>query len=96
MIAARHLDPCFGFLHDGKKPGRYSLAWDAIEVLRPALADAVFEYAAGREFERSEFMSQAGVVRLSSHIAKECAAIAMETMSIAMLVQTVKKIENGL
>ena len=38
VIAARGLDPCFGFLHDGKKPGRYSLAWDAIEVLRPSTA----------------------------------------------------------
>ena len=31
VIAAKGLDPYFGFLHDGRKPGRYSLAWDAIE-----------------------------------------------------------------
>jgi CRISP-associated protein Cas1 len=34
-IVAVGLDPCFGFLHDGRKPGRLSLVWDAIEPLRP-------------------------------------------------------------
>jgi CRISPR/Cas system-associated endonuclease Cas1 len=48
VIAARGYDPCFGFLHDGRKPGRYSFAWDAVEVLRPALAEAVFRYARER------------------------------------------------
>ena len=32
------LDPCVGFLH-GDRPGRYSLALDMMEELRPALAD---------------------------------------------------------
>lgn len=32
------LDPCVGFLH-GDRPGRYSLAMDMMEELRPALAD---------------------------------------------------------
>jgi CRISPR/Cas system-associated endonuclease Cas1 len=77
VIAARHLDPCFGFLHDGRKPGRYSLAWDTIESLRPGLATAIFDYAGAREFERGEFASQDGVVRLSSHVAKECAAVVL-------------------
>jgi CRISPR/Cas system-associated endonuclease Cas1 len=53
IITARGYDPCFGFLHDGKKPGRYSFAWDAIETLRPALATAIFEYAAARAEIRS-------------------------------------------
>jgi len=92
IITARGYDPCFGFLHDGKKPGRYSFAWDAIETLRPALATAIFEYAAAQEFERADFMSQDGVVRLSSHIARECATLVLETLPIKMLVQAVKKI----
>ncbi|MBD5555356.1 MAG: type I-C CRISPR-associated endonuclease Cas1 [Roseburia sp.] len=32
------LDPCVGFMH-GDRPGRYSLALDMMEELRPALAD---------------------------------------------------------
>jgi hypothetical protein len=96
VIAARHLDPCFGFLHDGRKPGRYSLGLDAVEVLRPELAEAVFRYAGEREFERAEFMSQGGVVRLSSHIAKECAGMVLKAMPINRLVEAVKKIERML
>jgi CRISPR/Cas system-associated endonuclease Cas1 len=96
VIAARGYDPCFGFLHDGKKPGRYSFAWDAIEVLRPELAKAVFGYAREREFERAEFMSQGGVVRLSTAIANECMALVLKTMPVKMLVDTVKKIERML
>ena len=64
VICARGLDPCFGFLHDGKKPGRYSLAWDAVEVLRPGIAEAVFDYARGRVFKRADFAQQDGVVRI--------------------------------
>jgi CRISPR/Cas system-associated endonuclease Cas1 len=96
VIAARGYDPCFGFLHDGKKPGRYSLAWDAIEPLRPELAAAVFEYAGGRKFERAEFMSQAGVVRLSTHVARECTGVALKTMPITTLVDAVRRIEGRL
>jgi CRISPR associated protein Cas1 len=29
-IVAMGLDPCFGFLHDGRKPGRLSLVWDCV------------------------------------------------------------------
>ena len=37
-LEAVGLDPCVGFLH-GDRPGRYSLALDLMEELRPALAD---------------------------------------------------------
>ena len=93
VIAARGLDPCFGFLHDGKKPGRFSLAWDAIEVLRPALAVAVFDYAARCQFQRADFATQDGLVRLFPHIAKDCAAAAVEAAPLVEMMQAVKKIE---
>jgi CRISPR/Cas system-associated endonuclease Cas1 len=96
VIAASHLDPCFGFLHNGRKPGRYSLAWDTIESLRPGLATAIFEYAGAREFERGEFASQDGVVRLSSHVARECAAVALNTVSLAMMAREVERIEKAI
>jgi len=34
VVIARGLDPAFGFLHDGRKPGRLSLVWDCVEPLR--------------------------------------------------------------
>jgi len=94
VIAARGLDPCFGFLHDGRKPGRFSLAWDAIEVLRQRLAEAVFDFAASREFRQADFAQQDGVVRLSSRIARECAAIAYQAAPLTAYVQAVRKIES--
>jgi hypothetical protein len=56
----------------------------------------VFEYARKKKFERGDFMSQEGVVRLSSHIARECASMVLETVPITMLVQAVKQIESAL
>jgi CRISPR/Cas system-associated endonuclease Cas1 len=55
-IVAWGLDPCFGFLHDGRKPGRLSWVWDAIEPLRPMVVRAVFGYVATHEFERRDFV----------------------------------------
>jgi hypothetical protein len=55
VIVAMGLDPCFGFLHDGRKPGRLSLVWDCVEPMRPKLVNAVFEYVAAHEFERRNF-----------------------------------------
>jgi len=94
VIAAQGLDPCFGFLHDGRKPGRFSLAWDAIEVFRPALATAVFDYAGKQKFERADFASQNGVVRLSPWIARECATVACTSAPLIRLVREVGKIER--
>src|SRR5205807_10654449 len=37
VVIAKGLDPCFGFLHDGRKPGRLSLCWDIAELFRPEL-----------------------------------------------------------
>ena len=45
-IIARGMDASFGFLHDGRKPGRLSLVWDAVEPHRPKLVRTVFEMAA--------------------------------------------------
>jgi CRISPR/Cas system-associated endonuclease Cas1 len=94
VICARGLDPCFGFLHDGRKPGRHSLAWDVLEPLRPGLARAVFQYAGGRVFGRADFASQGGVVRLAPWAAKECAAMALEAVPLRAAMAEVRKIEG--
>lgn len=54
-IIALGLDPCFGFLHDARKPGRLSLVWDCIEPLRPKLINTMFQYVGSHEFERRVF-----------------------------------------
>ncbi len=96
VIVAKGLDPCFGFLHDGRKPGRFSLAWDAIEPLRPALAEAVFDYAGAKMFGLLDFAQQDGVVRLSREVVKECQTVVLEATPVGALVKAVKVIADEL
>jgi CRISPR-associated endonuclease Cas1 len=92
-IVAMGLDPCFGFLHDGRKPGRLSLVWDAIEPLRPKLVKAVFKYAGTHEFERRDFLvlvhkiTLERTVRLAPELTKE---IATEAVSVSECIKTVR------
>jgi CRISP-associated protein Cas1 len=86
------LDPCHGFLHS-PKPGRLSLAYDAIELHRTDLTESVFAYAARREFRRDDFeLDKHGVVRLSGPIARDIAMLALRVAPIANCSRTVKKI----
>jgi CRISPR-associated endonuclease Cas1 len=93
-IVARGLDPCFGFLHEGRKQGRLSLVWDAIEPLRPRLVSAVFGYAANHEFEKKDFLvfvhkrTREKTVRLAPPLAKEIAVLALKTVSVRECVRT--------
>jgi CRISPR/Cas system-associated endonuclease Cas1 len=95
VVIARGLDCGFGFLHDGRKPGRLSLVWDAVEPLRPKLIKAVFGYAGSHEFERQDFLvfvhkvTAERTVRLAAGLAKEIAALAMKTISVRECVKTV-------
>jgi hypothetical protein len=57
---------------------------------------AIFEYAGAREFERGEFAQQCGVARLMTGTARECAKVACETISLAMMVKEVKQMEGML
>jgi CRISPR-associated protein Cas1 len=88
VIIAHGLDPCFGFLHDGRKPGRMSLVWDAVEPLRPAIVSAVFGYVAEHIFEKKDFIvfihkiSSEKTVRLAPNLAKEIAALTAKTISV--------------
>ena len=95
-IVAMGLDPCFGFLHDGRKPGRLSLVWDAIEPLRPKLVKAVFKYAETQEFERRDFLvlvhkiTLEGTVRLAPPLAKEIVGVAVKAVSVQECVKVVR------
>ena len=95
VILAKGLDPCFGFLHDGRKPGRLSLVWDAIEPLRPKLVRSVFGYVETHEFEKKDFLvfvhkiTGERTVRLAPPLAKEIAALAIRTVGVRECVKTV-------
>jgi CRISPR/Cas system-associated endonuclease Cas1 len=69
--------PLVGFLHS-TKPGRASLAYDALELHRADLTEATFRYAAKCRFRPDDFETERdGVVRLSSKIARDMAALAL-------------------
>jgi CRISPR/Cas system-associated endonuclease Cas1 len=83
VVIVRGLDAGFGFLHDGRKPGRLSLVWDCIEPLRPELVRAVFGYASGRVFHKDDFaVFEGGVVRLKGEMIKEVAGLTLKAAPI--------------
>lgn len=63
-LAATGLSPAIGFLH-ADKPGRYSLAWDAIEPLRPMIEARAFRFIARERFATDD---------LSEHRTVHCAS----------------------
>jgi CRISPR-associated endonuclease Cas1 len=95
VVIAHGLDPCFGFLHDGRKPGRLSLVWDCVEPLRPGIVRAVFEYVETHTFEKKDFLifvhktTGEKTVRLAPKLAKEITALAIRTVSVRECVKAV-------
>jgi CRISPR-associated protein Cas1 len=64
-IAAAGLSPAIGFLH-ADKSGRWSLAWDAIEPLRPMIEARLFRFAARERFASGDFIRASdGSLRLA-------------------------------
>jgi CRISPR/Cas system-associated endonuclease Cas1 len=97
VVIARGLDPAFGFLHDGRKPGRLSLVWDCVEFFRARLVGKVFEFAGGREFRKDEFvLVQGGIVRLGQPLAREVAGLALKAATVRECMQVVRKVEGML
>jgi CRISPR-associated endonuclease Cas1 len=67
------LDPSFGFLHHADAPGRLSLSYDVIELLRPRVDACVFRFLKSRPFDRKEFVETGSQVLLSPKTAREVA-----------------------
>jgi CRISPR-associated endonuclease Cas1 len=67
------LDPAFGFLHHADAPGRLSLSYDVIELLRPRVDACVFRFLKGRPFDRKEFVETGAQVLLAPKTAREVA-----------------------
>jgi CRISPR-associated protein Cas1 len=87
------LDPMHGFLHS-PKPGRTSLAYDALELHRAALTEVVFEYGSKRYFRSGDFETEHGIVRLSPGVARDVAGLAIKTASMADCVASVRRIAS--
>jgi CRISP-associated protein Cas1 len=54
-LSAQGAHPAIGYLHSDK-PGRFSLAYDAIEPLRPAIEASVFGFIRSNRFGVDDFM----------------------------------------
>jgi CRISPR-associated endonuclease Cas1 len=67
------LDPSFGFLHHADAPGRLSLSYDVIELLRPRIDACVFRFLKSRTFDRKEFVETGSQVLLTPKTAREVA-----------------------
>jgi CRISPR-associated endonuclease Cas1 len=67
------LDPSFGFLHHADAPGRLSLSYDVIELLRPRIDACVFRFLKTRSFDRKEFAETGSQVLLAPKTAREVA-----------------------
>lgn len=65
-MAARGLDPACGFLH-ADADGRYSLAYDMMELIRADLDAALLPWAAATTWKRADFpvTRERGIVRLA-------------------------------
>jgi CRISPR-associated protein Cas1 len=76
-LAAAGLSPAIGFLHADKR-GRWSLAWDAIEPLRPMIEARAFRLVERERFAASDFIRASdGSLRLAPALLRavlnECA-----------------------
>ena len=69
-LVAEGAQPAIGFLH-ADKPGRWSLAWDAIEPMRPSIEASVFDFIAANRFSAADFMvvrGGRGSIRLADNL----------------------------
>ena len=68
-LAANGFDPACGFLH-ADAPGRMSLTYDALELLRADIHAAVLPWIASHKWKRADFpVTPEGVVRLQTSLA---------------------------
>jgi len=92
-LIARGLDPAFGFLHDDK-PGRASLAYDVLELLRADVDRVVFEFIAMRTFVRADFVEDHERVRLGPDVARGVAVAISHELPFATALKVAFKVER--
>ena len=68
QLVAQGAHPALGFLH-ADKPGRWSLAYDAIEPLRPTIERSVFDFVRRHQFSANDFiLMKDGSIRLMDNL----------------------------
>ncbi len=98
------LDPAFGFLHHYDAPGRLSLSYDAIELLRPQVDACVFGFLKSRPFDRKEFVetprsgSRVGgsQVMLGPKVAREVALCVVTKVSASLCEEAARKVARAI
>jgi CRISP-associated protein Cas1 len=81
-LAARGAHPSIGYLH-ADKVGRFSLAFDAIEPLRPLIEKAVFAFVCKHQFSATDFIRiKDGSIRLGSNLMRTVTAECAPSRSI--------------
>jgi CRISPR-associated protein Cas1 len=68
QLVAQGAPPALGFLH-ADKAGRWSLAYDAIEPLRPTIERSLFDFVRKHQFSASDFiLIKGGSIRLMDNL----------------------------
>jgi CRISPR-associated protein Cas1 len=74
QLVAQGAHPALGFLH-ADKPGRWSLAYDAMEPLRPTIERSVFDFVRKHQFGANDFiMMKNGSIRLMDDLFRSVVA----------------------
>ncbi len=74
QLVAQGPHPAIGFLH-ADKPGRWSLAYDAIEPLRPTIERSVFDFVRKYQFGANDFiLMKNGSIRLMDNLFRSVVA----------------------
>jgi CRISPR-associated protein Cas1 len=69
-LIAAGFDPCAGYLHVDRH-GRYSLAYDLLELLRPEIDHAILPWIASHSWRRADFpVTTSGIVRVHPNLAR--------------------------
>jgi CRISPR-associated endonuclease Cas1 len=88
------LDPSFGFLHHADAPGRLSLSYDVIELLRPRVDACVFRFLKSRPFDRKEFVETGSQVMLAPKTAQEVALHVLTEVPLAECEEVARQVAD--
>jgi CRISPR associated protein Cas1 len=82
-LAAHGAHPAIGYLHADNR-GRFSLAYDAIEPLRPSIEKAVFDFVRKHQFSANDFIrvKDGGSIRLGSNLVRAVIADCAPSRSV--------------
>ncbi len=86
-LIAAGFDPCIGLLHQDRE-GRYSLAYDLLELLRADIDNSILPWVASQKWRRADFpVTSTSVVRLHPSLTR----VAMQKAAAAVTPDTVDK-----